>query len=421
MPKIVQPARIPELLRPGMTVFVQGASGEPTGLLDAIASTPEASRGVHYVGCFLPAVNLMDPASFHPEASLTSFFLFGDIAHSHDAGKVRFVPLHYSGIFAYVAALPIDLALIQVTPPDATGQCSLGPSVHFVPAVLDHARTIVAEINAAMPRPANSVCVPYERIDAAIETHRPLVRLETGQLSAQTKSIGTRIAELIQDSDTVQVGIGKIPASVLAALHSHKDLRLHGGMITDEVIDLQASGALRSGPDTMVCATSLGHRIYDWTADRTDLRFAPVSHTHDVCTIGGIDKFVAINGVLAVDLSGQANAETVRGRQVSGTGGLLDYVRGARLSQGGRSILALPSTAGGTSRIVPRLDANDMVSLPRADADIVVTEHGVAHLRDKSLAERADALIAISDPSVRDALANAWRSGTEASTSVQGA
>ena len=160
----------------------------------------------------------------------------------------------------------------------------------------------------------------------------------------------------------------------------------------------------------MVCCTALGSRVYDWAAGRDDLRFAPVSHTHDVRVIAQIDRFVAINSVLAVDLFGQANAEMLHGRQVSGTGGLLDFVRGARLSRGGRSILALPSTAGGgASRIVPRLDESHMVSLPRADADIVVTEHGVARTcaTSRSTSGR-EALIAIADPAARDPLANAW-------------
>jgi 4-hydroxybutyrate CoA-transferase len=330
--------------------------------------------------------------------------VFGDIARSHAAGRVRFLPLHYSAIYSYLAALPVDLALIQVTPPDAAGLCSLGPSVHFVPAVLDRARQVIAEINAAMPRPAQSVMVPYERLDFVVETEHPLVPLETGPVSEQVQKIGRHVAGLIEDGDCIQVGIGKVPASVLAALHGHKRLRLHGGMVTDEVVDLCAAGALGD----MTCCTALGSRVYDWTATRHDLRFAPVSFTHDVRTVAGIERFVAINSVLAIDLFGQADAEMLRGRQVSGTGGLMDFVRGARLSRGGRSILALPSTAGGASRIVPRLDDTHVVSLPRADADIVVTEHGVAHLRDRSIDERADALIGIADPAARDALANAW-------------
>jgi 4-hydroxybutyrate CoA-transferase len=404
MPEILEPERVPDLLRPGMTVFVEGASGEPTALLQALAAAPEASARVHYVGCRVPGVNHIDPASFHADAALTSFFVFDDIRRSYEAGKIRFLPLHYSAIFAYLAALPVDIALIQVTPPNADGQCSLGPNVHFVPAVLDRAGLVVAEINAAMPRPAHSFLVPYERLDFVVEVDHPLVRLETGGLSAEAQKIGQHVASLVEDGDTIQVGIGKVPASILAALQGHKKLGLHGGMVTDDVVDLHAAGALGA----MVCCTALGSRVYDWSATCDELRFAPVSYTHDVRVLAQIDRFVAINSVLAVDLLGQANAEMLHGHQVSGTGGLMDFVRGARLSRGGRSILALPSTGRGSSRIVPRLGEHDVVSVPRADADIVVTEQGAAHLRDRSLDERAEALIAIADPAARDELANGW-------------
>jgi 4-hydroxybutyrate CoA-transferase len=417
MPRKISFERLPDLLRPGMTVFVQGASGEPSALLQALAAAPAASDGVHYVGCFIPGINRIDPAAFHPNARLTSFFVFGDIARSHAAGKVRFLPLHYSGIWGYLAGLEIDLALIQVTPPDRSSHCSLGVSVHFVPAVLERAKAVVAEVNAAMPRPAHSHEIPYERLDYVVATDRALVAVSTGGLPPETHRIGTHVAGLIDDGDTIQIGIGKVPAAVLASLRDRRDLGLHGGLVSDEVADLHEAGVLtgaRKSHDrgVMVCTAALGSpRVYDWAGHCPGLRFAPVGYTHDVRVIGKIDNFVAINSVLSIDLTGQANAEMLEGRQVSGTGGLLDFVRGARLSRGGRSILALPSTAGGkTSRIVPRLGAGDVVSCPRADADIVVTEHGVARLRDKSIDERAKALIAIADPAFRDELANRWAS-----------
>jgi len=415
MPQKIAAERLPGLLRPGMTVFVQGASGQPSPLLQALAAAPEASADVHYAGCLIPGINTIDPASFHPDARLTSFFVFGDIARSHAAGRVRFLPLHYSGIWNYLARLQVDLALLQVTPPDRGGRSSLGVSVHFVPAVLDRAKVIVAEVNTAMPRPARSWEVPYDRLDYVVETERPLVALATGDPAPEIARIGQNVASLIEDGDTIQIGIGKVPAAVLASLRDRRDLGLHGGLVSDEVAELHAAGVLTGARKShergvMVCTAALGsNRVYDWAGRCRDLRFAPVSHTHDLRVIAQIDRFVAINSVLSVDLHGQANAETVAGRQVSGTGGLLDFVRGARLSKGGRSILALPSTAGGgTSRIVPRLGESDLVSCPRADADIVVTEHGVADLRDRSIDERADALIAIAGPACRDALAGQW-------------
>jgi 4-hydroxybutyrate CoA-transferase len=415
MPQKIRAERLPDLLRPGMTVFVQGASGEPSPLLRALAATPEASDGVRYVGCLVPGVNAIDPAAFHQNARLTSFFVFGEIARSHAAGKVRFLPLHYSGIWDYLARLDFDLALIQVSPPDRAGCCSLGVSVHFVPAVLDRAKVIVAEVNAAMPRPGRSFEIPYDRLDYAVETERPLVALASGDLPPEIARIGAHVASLIEDGDTIQIGIGKVPAAVLASLGDRRDLGLHGGLVSDGVAELHAAGVLTGArksyePGTIVCTSALGsERVYGWAGRCPDLRLAPVSHTHDVRVIARIDRFVAINSVLTVDLSGQANAEMLNGRQVSGTGGLLDFVRGARLSKGGRSILALPSTVGGrTSRIVPRLGEGDVVSCPRADADIVITEHGIARLRDKSLDERAEALIAIADPAFRDDLAARW-------------
>ncbi len=196
MPKTITADRLPDLLRPGMTVFVQGASGEPTPLLEALAAAPAASAGVHYVGCLIPGLNVIDPASFHPAARLTSFFVAGPIARSHAAGRVRFLPLHYSGIWQYLSALPIDLALIQVTPPDDRGQCSLGVSVHFVPAVLARAQLVVAEVNASMPRPRSSYEIPYERLDYVIETGRPLLALPGASGSDEVRRIGANVASL---------------------------------------------------------------------------------------------------------------------------------------------------------------------------------------------------------------------------------
>jgi acyl-CoA hydrolase len=187
-------------------------------------------------------------------------------------------------------------------------------------------------------------------------------------------------------------------------------------MVVDQLADLHAAGVMtgaRKSHDRglMVCTAAIGTaKVYDWAGTCPELEFAPVSYTHDVRVMAQIDNFIAINSVLSVDLSGQANAEMLGGRQVSGSGGLLDFVRGARLSSVGRSILALPATAAGgkASRIVRRLGEDDVVSCPRADADIVVTEHGIAQLRDKSLDERAEALIGVADPAFRDQLASDW-------------
>ncbi len=417
MARMIESAAVPGLLAPGMNVFVQGVTTEPTALLEAIAAVPEASEGVCYHACLIPGVNRVDPASFHDGARLTSLFVHPDIEASYGAGRVRFLPLHYTGFYDYLAHLePVDVALVQVAPPDAQGRSSFGPCVDFAPAVLDRARVVVAEINAALPAPPGAPTIAFDRIDHAVEVDHPLVTLRTGAASEVLEQLGAQVASLIDDGDVIQIGIGKVPAAVLGRLGDRRDLGVHGGMITDEVAALVDAGIVtgaRKSVDqgVVVCGVALGtEQLYAWTVERRDVEYRSVAETHDLRRIAAIDRFVSINSALEVDLLGQCNAETIGARQVSGSGGLVDYVRGARASRGGRSIIALPATAGRgrVSRIVPVLGEGTPVSCPRTDVDHVVTEHGAAALRARSVDERAEALIAIAAPEHRDALADAW-------------
>jgi len=418
MPKIIAATDLPALLRPGLTVFVQGAVGEPLALGQALAAAGEASRGVHYISCLVPGINRTDFSAFHPEARLTAFFVQAELRESFAAGKVRFLPLHYSGVCSYMKSLPpMDLVLIQVAPPDADGMCSLGLSVDFVPLILDAAKVVVAEVNAAMPSPPGSPKIPYDRLDYAVPTDRALPEMPTGDLPAVIATIGAKVAELIDDGSCIQIGIGKVPAAILTCLKDRRDLGLHGGMVTDEVADLVDTGALNGSRKSIntnyiICGAAMGtSRVFEWAANRGDVQFRGADYTHNVPVVAQIDNFVSINSTLEVDLTGQANSETVGGRQISGTGGLVDFVRGARMAKNGRSILALSATAakGTISRIVPALRLGAVVSCPRADIDFVVTEYGAARLKDKSIDERAEALIAIAAPNFQAELARAWR------------
>ena len=315
------------------------------------------------------------------------------------------MPLSYSGMYRYLLANPVDVALVQVRPTTRKGTFSLGSSAHFVPAVLKQAGIVVAEINEDLPNVGRSVHVEEARLDYVVPTAHALPELDPGPPSEVSRKIGAHIAELVHDGDQVQVGIGKVPSAVLDALCSHRRLVCRGGLISDAMIDLQEAGALDPA-SPLACTSVIGtKRLYDWVRGRKEVHVLPVCETHDVRGIADRDRFIAINSVLAVDFGGQANAETVSGRQVGGCGGLSDFVRGAQLSRGGRSILALPSTArgGSISRIVPEL-VDDIASCPRGDADIVVTEHGIADLAQKPLRERAEALIEIAAPSFRGAL-----------------
>ena len=254
-----------------MTVFVQGSTGEPTVLLGALAEAPEASRGVHYVGCFLAGVNGTDPAAFHPEASLTAFFVHGPFEQSYDAGKLRLVPAGYRSIYAYMERLgPVDLALIQTSAPDADGDYTLGLAVDFQPAVLARAKCVVAEVNHAMPALSGSIPLPASRIDYAVESERPVIGLETGELGEVAERIGRNVAGLVEDGAVIQIGIGKLPAAILKALHDRRDLGLQGGMIADGCIELVERGVMTGArktvePGRMVCGCALGsQRLYDW-------------------------------------------------------------------------------------------------------------------------------------------------------------
>ena len=427
MPQIIDANAVSSLLQPGMTIYVQGATGEPLGLIEALGTTPEASDGVHYLGCFLPGVNRTDPAAGHPGARLTGFFIHGPFARTYSEGRMRFLPLHYSAIYDYMAGLPaMDIAMIQVSPPDADGLCSFGICVDFQPAVLDKASLVLAEVNHAMPAPPGSLTVPYERIDYVLETDRVPATLDAGAIPERIATVGRNVAELIRDGDIIQIGIGRLPTAILNELHGKSGLGLQGGMVSDEVMALMQAGALDNKTKTVeagkaVCGAALGStRLYDWVGEREDILFRPANVTHNVRIMANIDNYVTINSVLEVDLFGQCNAEIVNGRQVSGTGGLMDFVRGARLSRNGRSILAVQATAGGgeISRIVPRLPNDAVVSCPRADVDYIVTEHGHAHLRDKSLDERAEALIAIAEPAFRDDLRAYWSTSSGSRSSL---
>jgi 4-hydroxybutyrate CoA-transferase len=328
---------------------------------------------------------------------------------SYRAGKVRFMPLAYSDMNRYLASMSIDVALIQVTPTAKRGMFSLGTSAHFVPAVLANATTVVAEINEDLPPVGKSVQLDEDRLDYVLPTAHALLTHDAGVPSETIQRIGRHVATLVRDGDHIQFGIGKVPGAILNALGSHRGLVCHGGLIGDPVINLHEAGAL-DPTNPMTCTSVIGtEHLYNWVRDRTDIHIHPVAYTHNVRVMAELERFTAINSVLSVNLHGLANAETVNGRQVGGCGGLPDFVRGARLSKGGRSILALPSTAGQgkISRIVSSF-GTEIPSVTRTDVDYVVTEHGVADLGRKSLLERAEALIAIAAPHFRDQLSRDW-------------
>jgi 4-hydroxybutyrate CoA-transferase len=417
MPRELTPAQVPDLLKPGMTVFLAGSATEPSSLIAALAARPDASRGVRYTGVLVPGVNRVDPVAWHPAARGTMFFITPDMRATFEAGRTELIPLQYCENYAYLRdRMPIDLALVGVAPPDASGRCSPGICNDFLPLLLERGVPIVAELNPQIPRTLGAPAAPLDSFAYTVAVDHSLIEQTAGALGPDFLAIGRHVAGLIRDGDCVQIGIGKVPAAVLNALKDHKRLGMHTGMIVDEVMMLAEAGVLTGehkpiDKGEIVTGFALGSRaLYDWCARRRDLRFEPVGYTHDVRRIAQLDRFMSINSAIEVDLFGQTNAEHVDGRQISGIGGSVDFVRGARMSNGGRSIMALGATAGGgkVSRIVGGLRADTPTTCLRSDTDTVVTEYGVAELRYKPIDARAEALIAVAAPQFRDRLADEW-------------
>jgi 4-hydroxybutyrate CoA-transferase len=401
---------LPGLIRPGMTVFVQGSVGAPLSLLAAIEAASPGLGEVHFVSPLTPGLNRIAIGPGSAPSSLISFFDYRDLRQSFRAGPIEVMPLHYSAIPAWLERQRIDVALIQLSPPDADGICSTGLAADFVPDMLGNARVVIAEINRAMPPVANGPKVPLARIDHIVDADYPLPFIAAPGTDETVARIVASAAALVRNGDTIQYGVGRIPQQVVAGLNEHRHLGLHSGLVTPVVRPLIESGAMtgaRKSVDTgrHVTGAACGEPDFcRWIAAHSQFAFRPVRYTHAIATLAAIDNLVAINSVIQVDLFGQANAEFAGKRQVSGSGGLVDFMRGARASRGGRAILCLQSAdpRAGRSNIVAALSGPATVC--RTDVDYVVTEHGVAALADRSVAARAEALIAIAAPEFRDQL-----------------
>ncbi len=395
--------------RPGLSVYIQGAVGEPLALRGLLAGAPAALEGTRLTSCLIPGINEFDYAALDPRASLTSFMMSPALRASFEAGRTKLRPLPYSEIARALMTDPVfDLAILQVAPPDARGLCSLGPCADFAPLVWPRARRILAFINPRWPAARRGPAIPRSAIDVAIEAEGPFITQAAAAVGDAQHAIAARVAGLIPDGAAVQSGIGGAPGAVIARLQGHRRLRICSGLVTEDYRTLAVAGALdeNAGHRTGV---ALGSETFvSWAAET--LAFADVTVTHGADILAATPRLFAINAALEVDLFGQANVEWRAGRLVSGLGGAADFARGARRSEGGRAILCLPATAGAgkISRIVPRLEA-PTVSLSRDEADLVVTEHGVADLAGLDLDARARALMAVAAKAHREPLERAWR------------
>lgn len=398
-------------LRPGMTVYLPGVSGESLPLIEALKAQPQAAAGVRFLGAHFPGINRFDYLGLHPQARQRAYFMQPWLRPALLDGRAELLPLDYPGIFRDLAEeVEIDLAFSQVTPPDDAGNCSLGIAADFTPAVWNKARRRVALINPQLPRTQGSYVIRASDCDVMADAEGELLSYDGGTPNAAMKAHAALVASLVRDGDTLEFGIGKMPGAILDALSAHRNLKVYSGMVSPSVLPLIDSGVI-DGKAAVQAGVALGDAdFYARTGRDERFYFRPVNETHSVLRIAAIPSFCAINSGVEVDLFGQVNADSVKGKIVAGVGGLPAFVAGSRLSPGGRSIIVLPAATddGGFSRIVATLGSNAAAGVTRHEADYVVTEHGIAALRGASLHERAKRLIAIAAPQFREGLEQSW-------------
>ena len=403
--------RLVDAIEPGARIFVSTLSTESALLRDELRDDPERARDVTFMGVQFPGIDSIDYLALHPRARLVSYFMAPAVRAGLAEGLAELLSLDYRGIVRHLHdSEPVDLAIAQLTPPDAEGWCSPGLASDFMPLVWPRARRRIAHFNPRLPRTRGSFRIHVSELDYGIEADLPLtgfVEPACGEVEAR---IGAHVAALVRDGDTLQFGIGAVPVALAGALSSHRSLRFHGGMVPAALRTLWDSGALDRDA-RITTGVVLGDSAFgDFCAQLEPLWLTDVAHTHDVTAIGAIPRFVAINGAIEVDLFGQVNSERAGGVIQAGAGGLPAFAAGALASPGGRLLICLGATAkkGSVSRIVPALDAQALCTVPRYLADAVVTEHGVAELRNLSLDARAQALIAIAASEHRHSLEQAW-------------
>jgi 4-hydroxybutyrate CoA-transferase len=411
--KAVSPEDAVAHIKSGMKVFIHGASATPTPLLTALCKRGDLADVQLYHLHVSGDIPFADPSQEGRFFS-TSLFVGPALRKPVEEGRADFMPIFLADIPRLFTSrvIPLDAAIIQLSPPDRHGLCTLGTSVDAAKAAADSAPALIAEINDQMPRTHGNTAVRFDKITAFIHTDRPLIEHHGDPETHVEAHIGEIIASLVEDGSTLQTGIGNIPDAVLSRLSDKHDLGVHTEMFSDRVVDLVEMGVItnrfkRVHPNRITTGFVNGtKRLYDFVHDNPTVEFHPSDRVNDTALIRQNDKMIAINSALEIDLTGQVCADSLGHRIYSGIGGQMDFVRGAALSSGGKPIIALPATAakGAVSRIVPELKPGAGVVTTRGHVHWVVTEFGAVNLHGKTLRERGEALISIAHPDFRSEL-----------------
>ena len=397
-----------EAVRSGDRVWVQSGCGTPSVLVDALVEHAPHLRNVEIIHMMTLGTARYTRPEYEGHFRHRGLFLGPNVRDAVVAGRADYTPIFLSEIEGLFESgqLPLDVVLMQVSPPDAHGFVTLGTTIDCTMTTVRLARYVIAEVNRQMPRTHGETALHIRDIDAIVETDRPLLELPTEPFTDMHMRVARNVASLIPDGATLQTGIGGISEAVLHCLDDKRNLGIHTEMCPDGVVDLMESGVMNGEEKSIhrgkaVLAFVLGtQRLFDFIHENPCFEFRPIKYINDPFVVAQNERMVAINGALQIDLTGQVCADSLGTKPYSGFGGQLDFIRGAARSKGGIPIIALPSTAmhGDLSRIVPVLEPGAGVVTSRGDVHYVVTEHGIAYLHGKTLRERAQALIAIADP-----------------------
>ncbi|MBK9314401.1 MAG: acetyl-CoA hydrolase/transferase family protein [Acidobacteria bacterium] len=411
--KIVTAEDAVAIIKSGDRVFVHGAAATPQQLITAMTARANELKDVEIVHLHTEGPAPYAASEFAGTFKTNVLFIGSNVRSAIAEGGADYIPVFLSEVPALFRRniLPLNVAMIQVSPPDKHGFCSLGVSVDVACAAVQTSEYVIAQINPNMPRTHGDGLLHFSRINYAIDVNTPLPEINPSHLSGIELAIGRNCASLIDDGATLQMGIGAIPDAVLAALEHHKDLGVHTEMFSDGLVDLVEKGVVtnakkRVHPGKIVSSFTMGsRRLYDFVDDNPFVVMLDVAYVNDTDVIRRNQKVTAINSAIEVDITGQVCADSIGTYLYSGVGGQMDFIRGASLSEGGKPIIALPSVTGrGQSRIVSFLKEGAGVVTTRAHVHYVVTEYGIANLYGKNLKQRARALIEIAHPGHREDL-----------------
>jgi 4-hydroxybutyrate CoA-transferase len=401
-------------LKSGQRVYIHNGCAEPAELVKALIRRGDDVHDVEVV--HMATMGNADYAlpRYAGHFRHNSLFTGGNVRKAVQEGRAEYTPVFLSEIESLFTsgAMPIDVCLLQCTPPDQYGYMSLGPSVDVSLTAAQCARHVIVEINDRMPRTLGDTFLHVSRVDAFVEASHPLAEYASHPISDVHRAIALQVAKLIPDGATIQTGIGGIPEAVLGLLKDHKDLGIHSEMVPDSAVALIESGVINNERKNIhrhkvIAGFVLGTKtLFDFIDNNPVFEFHRTAYANDPFVIAQNDRMVALNSAIEIDLTGQVCADSLGLTPYSGIGGQVDFLRGAARSKGGLPIITLPATAknGTVSRIVPRLQPGAGVVTSRGDVHYVITEYGVAYLHGKTLRQRTEALIAIADPRFREEL-----------------